>query len=193
MDEVPDLSDGLPGRVGTASVPTAGETSEKTSFSSDDGFEEWHDVTCRNYSRSEFRRDGDSPFSANIVLRPYGALGLTDGWSDGGAATLTRSPTEFRQDSRDHFTLFYVTKGEIGIEQEGRQARGKPGDFFIYDQARPIVLDFKPVYRAWMLGIPRPMLRGEDRRYTIVHGTGHRWIFQGRKARRKHCRSIGRL
>lgn len=138
--------------------PGASDTSDKTSIDAADGFEEWHDVTCRNYSRSEFRRDGDSPFSANIVLRPYGALGLTDGWSDGGAATLTRSPTEFRQDSRDHFTLFYVTKGEIGIEQEGRQARGKPGDFFIYDQARPIVLDFKPVYRAWMLGIPRPML-----------------------------------
>ena len=138
--------------------PEASGQSDKTCIVAEDDFEEWHDVTCRNYSRSDFRRESDSSFSANIVLRPYGALGLTDGWSNGGAVTLTRSPTEFRHDSRDHFTLFYVTEGEIGIEQEGRQAVGKPGDFFIYDQARPIVLDFKPVYRAWMLGIPRPML-----------------------------------
>ena len=144
----------------TRKIPdqAADVTSNKTRITAEDGFEEWHDVTCRNYSRSEFKRDSDTPFSANIVLRPFGALGLTDGWSDGGAATLTRSPSEFRRDSRDHFTLFYVTKGEIGIEQEDRQAVGKPGDFFIYDQARPIVLEFKPVYRAWMLGIPRPML-----------------------------------
>lgn len=134
------------------------QSSDATLITSDHGFEEWHDATCRNYSRSEFKRDEDGPFSANIVLRPFGALGLTDGWSDGGAATLTRSPSEFRRDSRDHFTLFYVTGGEIGIEQEGRQAVGRPGDFFIYDQARPIVLDFKPIYRAWMLGIPRPMI-----------------------------------
>ena len=169
MDEVPDLSDGLPGRVGTASVPTAGETSEKTSFSSDDSFEEWHEVTCRNYSRSEFKRDAGEPFSANIVLRTYGALGLTDGWSDGGAASLTRSPAHLRTDSRDHFTLFYVTAGAIGIEQEGRQVLGKPGDFFVYDQARPIGLEFKSVYRAWMIGIPRPMLESRvvnTRSYT---------------------------
>ena len=138
--------------------PILSGSSDKTCIAAEDGFEEWHSATCRNYSHSEFRRENGSSFSANIVLRPYGALGLTDGWSDGGAATLTRSPTEFRRDSRDHFTLFYVTKGEIGIEQEGRQAVGKPGDFFIYDQARPIVLDFKSVYRAWMLSIPRPML-----------------------------------
>ena len=158
MNESPDRTISMPRADLIKQKPEESECSGKTCIDAGDGFEEWHDVTCRNYSRSEFQRDSDSPFSANIVLRPYGALGLTDGWSNGGAATLTRSPTEFRQDSRDHFTLFFVTKGEIGVEQEGRQAVGKPGDFFIYDQARPIVLDFKAVYRAWMLGIPRPML-----------------------------------
>jgi AraC-like DNA-binding protein len=123
-----------------------------------DSFEQWHEVTCRNYSRSECEREGRGPFAANIAMRQFGALGLSQVASAAGAAKLRRTASHIRDDQRDHFMLFLVTAGEIGIDQDGREASARSSDFFLYDQTRPLTVAFKPTYRARMLSIPRPML-----------------------------------
>ena len=140
-----------------------------------DDFERWHQVTCRNYSNSELRRRDDGPFAAAISMRPFGALGLSDVSSSSGAAQLIRGAADIRRDQRDHFMLFHVTDGEIGLEQDGRQARAKAGDLFLYDQTRPLTLDFKPRYRSWMLTIPRLLLQSRVARPQVL--TAH--LFSG--------------
>ena len=121
---------------------------EKMSVDAGDSFEQWHHVTCRNYSNSEFRRDSEGSFAARISMRSFGALALSGVSSSMGEAQLIRGPADIRRDQRDHFMLFHVTEGEIGVTQDGRDARALPGDLFLYDQTRPLPLDFKPHYRA---------------------------------------------
>ncbi|MGR3715258.1 MAG: helix-turn-helix domain-containing protein [Thermohalobaculum sp.] len=136
----------------------ADPSAEIMSVDPGDSFEQWHEVTCRNYSRSECERDRREPFAAHIAMRQFGALGLSAIGSGAGVAKLRRTATHIRGDQRDHFMLFLVTVGEIGIDQDGREASASASGFFLYDQTRPLVVDFKTAYRARMLSIPRPML-----------------------------------
>ncbi|MBS0560907.1 MAG: helix-turn-helix domain-containing protein [Proteobacteria bacterium] len=133
-------------------------SAEIMSVDAGNSFEEWHEVTCWNYSRSEFERDRHERFAAHITMRQFGALGLSTIESGVGVAKLRRTAIHIRGDQRDHFMLFLVTAGEIGIDQDGREASASASDFFLYDQTRPLVVDFKTTYRARMLSIPRPML-----------------------------------
>ncbi len=123
-----------------------------------DSFEHWHQVTCRDYSFSEVERDTKRKFGARISSRAFGALTLTDASSIKGSTRLIRGPEEIRKDPRDHFMLFLVTDGEIGVVQSGREARAQTGDLFLYEQASPFSLEFEQRYHTIMLNIPRPLL-----------------------------------
>jgi AraC-like DNA-binding protein len=124
-----------------------------------DGFECWHQATCVNYCVSNIQRDPHSPFSAKIACHGFGSFLLTDASSNSSGMTrLIRGPAEIQQDPRDHFMLFLVTEGEIAVIQDGREARACSGDFFVYDQKSPFMLEFHPQYRAIILTIPRALL-----------------------------------
>jgi AraC-like DNA-binding protein len=124
-----------------------------------DSIDHWHDVTCRDYSASEYRHKSGEPFDAAISRRQFGALALSDVSSSGfGAASLIRSPADIRKDPRDHFMVFLVEHGGVSVLQEGREMTAHAGDLFLYDQARPFTLDFQHSYGGVMVNIPRPML-----------------------------------
>ena len=42
-----------------------------------DGFDHWHQVTCRSYSVTECRRVVDRRFRARITIRELGALAIS--------------------------------------------------------------------------------------------------------------------
>jgi AraC-like DNA-binding protein len=124
-----------------------------------DSIDHWHDVTCRDYSASEYRRETAEPFSASISRRQFGALSLSDVSSSGfGAASLIRSRADIRRDPRDHFMAFLVEEGGVSVLQEGREMTAQAGDLFLYDQARPFTLKFQHSYSGVVIDIPRPML-----------------------------------
>ena len=124
-----------------------------------DSIDHWHDVTCRDYSASEYKRGTGEPFSASIARRQFGALSLSGVSSAGfGAASLIRSASDIRKDPRDHFMVFLVEEGGVSVSQEGREMTARAGDLFLYDQARPFTLEFQESYSGIMLNIPRPML-----------------------------------
>jgi AraC-like DNA-binding protein len=124
-----------------------------------DSFDQWHQVTCRNYSLSECRRVSDHPFRAQITSRTFGALALSDGYSlSPDLIRLSRGSADIRKDPRDHFMLYLVLRGEIGLTQDGREARARSGDLFLYDQTQPFTLDFHHDYRTILVNIPRPLL-----------------------------------
>ena len=124
-----------------------------------DCFDQWHQVTCRNYSLSECNRISDHPFRAQIASRMFGALTLSDGCSLSPNVTqLNRGSAEIRKDSRDHFMLYLVLRGEIELTQDGREARARSGDLFLYDQTQPFSLLFRRDYRVILVNIPRPLL-----------------------------------
>jgi AraC-like DNA-binding protein len=125
-----------------------------------DCFEHWHQVTCRNYSTTEYRRPVNGTFRGRISARQFGALTVSDvssSFSDGGIE-VTRGAVEIRKDPRDHFMLYLVCRGEVSLDQDGRAARIQAGDLTIYDQAQPFTLEFGDYTRGIVLTIPRPLM-----------------------------------
>jgi AraC-like DNA-binding protein len=125
-----------------------------------DCFEHWHDVTCRNYSVTEYRRPVTGPFRGRIAAHRFGALTVSDvysSFSDCGIEVI-RGSGEIRKDPRDYFMLYLVCCGEVGIDQDGRTARIGAGDLFIYDQSQPFTLEFGGYSSGIVLTIPRPLM-----------------------------------
>jgi AraC-like DNA-binding protein len=125
-----------------------------------DGFEHWHQVTCRNYSNTEYRRPLTGPFRGRIAARQFGALTVSDVSSSIPECRIEviRGASEIRKDPRDHFMLFLVCNGEVSIEQQGRSACVRAGDLVIYDQAQPFTLEFGGDTREIVMTIPRPLM-----------------------------------
>jgi hypothetical protein len=93
--------------------------------------------------RHEYRRPVIGPFRGQITARRFGALTVSDvysSFSDCGIE-VTRGSGEIRRDPRDHFMLYLVCCGEVGVDQDGRTARIGAGDLFIYDQSQPFTLE----------------------------------------------------
>ena len=109
---------------------------------------------------TEYRRPVNGPFKGRISARPFGALTVSDvssSFSDWGIE-VTRSSVEIRKDPRDHFMLYLVCRGEVGIDQDGRTARIGAGDLVIYDQSQPFTLEFGGYSRGIVVTIPRPLM-----------------------------------
>jgi AraC-like DNA-binding protein len=127
---------------------------------SEDSFERWHEVTCRNYSRTEYRRPLSGPFKGRISEKQFGTINFSDVASSIPECRMEviRGSGEIRRDPRDHFMLFLVCRGEVHVEQNGRNALVPAGDLVIYDQAQPFTLEFGGDTREIVLTIPRPLM-----------------------------------
>lgn len=123
-------------------------------------FERWHEVTCRNYSITEYRRPLSGPFKGRIAARQFGTLTVSyvSSFIPDCRLEVIRSSAEIRRDPRDHFMLFLVCRGEINIEQNGRVAQVRAGDLVIYDQSQPFTLEFGGDTQEIVLTIPRPLM-----------------------------------
>lgn len=134
--------------------------SNVTAVRPSDGFDHWHQVTCRDFSRTECRR-APHAFRARVAIRHFGALAINDIWSattEDERICVTRSPSDIRKDPRDYFMLWLSLGGETTLSQCGREAPLHPGDMVLHDQSQPFALEFGPRARAMMVSIPRPLL-----------------------------------
>jgi AraC-like DNA-binding protein len=126
-----------------------------------DGFDHWHNVTCRSYSLTECRNVVDRRFRAPITVRTLGGLAISDTAGDmppDFSISLARGPIEIRKDPRDYFMFWLMLDGRIGLEQRGHSEIMRAGDLFLYDQSQPFVLDFGPRWRTLIVTVPRPLL-----------------------------------
>jgi len=123
-------------------------------------FERWHEVTCLNYSHTEYRQRLGGTFKGRISARQFGALTVSDVSSSipDRRLEVIRSCAEIRRDPRDHFMLFLVCRGQIDIEQNGRVANLGAGDLVVYDQSQPFTLAFGGDTHEIVLTIPRPLM-----------------------------------
>lgn len=147
-----------------------------TAVKPSDGFERWHQVTCRSYSTTECRPIVDRRFRGQITIRELGPLAIsalaTSSPPDENIR-VTRGSEEIRRDPRDYFMLWLMLEGRISLAQNGRSTLMGAGDLFIYDQSKPFVLDFGPRHRALMVTIPRPLFTA---RSPFAHQFGGRRI-----------------
>jgi AraC-like DNA-binding protein len=133
-----------------------------------DCFDDWHHLTCHNYSVTDYHRRVSGPFKGRISARQFGAFTVSDVWcSSDDRIEVVRGAAEIRKDPRDHFMVFLVCRGEVRIAQDGRASRVRDGDLIIYDQARPFTIELSEDPRVISLTIPRPLMvarlpRGEN-------------------------------
>lgn len=125
-----------------------------------DGFDHWHQVTCRSYSMTECRRIDNRHFRARVSMHSFGAFSLSEISSRTPSAelTVTRGPDEIRKGPRDDFMLWLALGGETALMQDGRSVRLRAGDLVLHDQARPFTLVFGATSHAAMVTIPRALL-----------------------------------
>lgn len=141
---------------------------ERIAVRPEDSFEHWHQVTCRQFSRTECRAPTEGHFSAQVSIRDFGDLVLDDIWSVAPGADsvqVERRSSDIRADQRDCFMYWLMLDGFAGLEQNGRCLTLRSGDMVLQDQARPFTLDIGPTCHAVMVTIPRPLL--EARSYGV--------------------------
>ncbi len=126
-----------------------------------DKFDHWHQVTCRDFSRTECRRMPRRQFSARVAIRRFATLNInhicssTDGHD---AIEVVRNPADIRQDPRDYFMLWLADGHGTTFRQAGRDVRMQAGDLVLHDQTQPFCLHFSGESRAFTVTIPRPLL-----------------------------------
>ncbi|WP_051236253.1 helix-turn-helix domain-containing protein [Ottowia thiooxydans] len=127
----------------------------------DDPFERWHQVTCRNYSVTECRAVRDHSFSAQVKVRPFGDLvisQISSQVSPGVELKVTRGRREIRKDYRDDFLVWVGGSGTTMLEQGGRSTQLGAGDMILHDQAAPFNLTFSQRSAAAMITVPRRVM-----------------------------------
>jgi AraC-like DNA-binding protein len=141
--------------LGNTSIPAAGIAAAGES----DSFEYWHEVTCRNFSTTNYRRPVKGPFRGRISTRQFGALTVSDISASFAyyKVQVTRGSAEMRKDPRDHFMLYLISRGEFILDQDDRNASMTAGDLAIYDQTKPFTLVFNDT-RGILVAIPRPLM-----------------------------------
>lgn len=126
--------------------------------SAEDGFDDWHQATCQNFSLSVCKRPVGQAFRARVSSREFGPLVMSEALSlQAESILMTRGRGEIRVDQRDHFMLYLILSGRVDLEQDRRRTSASAGDMFIYDQATPFSLEFHSS-RVVIVNVPRPLL-----------------------------------
>ncbi|CAB3774071.1 MULTISPECIES: helix-turn-helix domain-containing protein [Burkholderia] len=132
-----------------------------TSVDEGDSFEQWHQVTCRNYSVTQCDAQRNQGFRASIIGRDLGDIAIcqiASTVSGDSPLCVTRTACDIRQDRRDDFLLWVAQEGEVMFEQHDRSVRLRHGDIMLHDQAYPFSLTFSNTSASTIVRIPRDTL-----------------------------------
>lgn len=102
-------------------------------------FAYWVDLICSQYVRLECDAPVGDVFG-HIESRQIGMLALTEVRSN--TNHIRRTSSMIRGDLRDDCLVMLQRSGRGRVLQDGREARLSPGDFVLYDTARPYELHF---------------------------------------------------
>ncbi len=132
-----------------------------TAVDASDGFEQWHHVTCRQFSITQCRSIVERNFQARISVREFGALKIHNYLSTtppDDLITVSRRQPDIRTDHRDHFQLWVMLDGRTSLAQQGRAVQVSAGDIMLQDQSLPFDLELGHVAHAHMVLIPRSLI-----------------------------------
>lgn len=117
----------------------------------------WREAVCETLGPLEMRIDPDAPLHGEIEVGAVGTIGV------GRVTTATRhsvhrTPALVRQDSPDMHRLVLAVSGRPRVAQDERTLRLQPGQFTIYDFARPYDLDYDGAVELAVFSLPRGSL-----------------------------------
>jgi len=120
-------------------------------------YEAWRRIVCDTLGPLDFRSDPDVPLSGVIEGGQLGPVNV------GKVQTLTphsvhRTPGLIRRGSAELYRVVLALSGNPRLEQDGRAAQLQPGEFSIYDFARPYDLAYDSAVQLAVFGFPRDLL-----------------------------------
>jgi hypothetical protein len=117
----------------------------------------WREVVCATFVQLGVERpQRPAPgFRAEVTAQSLGGLRVATVVSEPHA--VFRSPEMIRRSPEDDFLVNLAIRGRVAVAQDGRQAILRPGDFTVYDSARPYRIGCPDPFRLLVLKIPRDM------------------------------------
>lgn len=120
-------------------------------------YEAWRTIVCDTLGPLDFRSDPDVPLAGVIEAGQLGAVNV------GKVQTTTphsvhRTPGLIRRGSAEVYRVVLALSGHPRLEQDGRAAQLRPGEFAIYDFARPYELAYDSAVQLAVFGFPRDLL-----------------------------------
>jgi AraC-like DNA-binding protein len=117
----------------------------------------WREVVCATFVQLGVEpphRPG-AGFRAEVTAQGLGSLRVATVVSEPHA--VFRSPAMIRRSPEDDFLVNLAISGRAVVAQDGRDAVLRPGDFTVYDSARPCRIDCPDPFRLLVLKIPRDL------------------------------------
>lgn len=120
-------------------------------------YDAWRSIVCDTLGPLDFRSDPDVPLSGEIEAGHLGPVNV------GRVQTATphsvhRTPGLIRRGSAELYRVVLAMSGNPRLEQDGRAARLRPGEFAVYDFARPYELAYDSAVELAVFGFPRDLL-----------------------------------
>src|ERR1700683_1624620 len=117
----------------------------------------WREVVCATFVWLDVERPQRPAlgFRAEVTAQNLGRLRVATVVSEPHA--VVRSPTMIRRSPDNDFFINVAISGRAVVTQDGREAILRPGDFTVYDSARPCRIACPDPFRLLVLKIPRDM------------------------------------
>ena len=120
-------------------------------------YDAWRSIVCDTLGPLDFRSDPDVPLSGEIGAGSLGPVSI------GRVQTSTphsvhRTPGLIRRGGSEVYRVVLAISGSPRLEQDGRAAQLRPGEFAIYDFARPYELAYDSAVQLAVFGFPRDLL-----------------------------------
>ena len=100
-------------------------------------------------------------FAGEIRSRTIGSIQLSE--VSGDEVVVSRTPGKIRQSDPGLVKLGMQVEGRGIVRQAGHEAVLMPGDFAIYDTAKPYQLEFTGAFTMFVVMFPRAELRSRER------------------------------
>src|SRR2546430_1616128 len=120
-------------------------------------YEAWRSIVCDTLGPLDFRSDPDVPLWGEIAAGQLGPVNV------GRVLTSTphsvhRTPGLIRRGSSELYRVVLAMSGSPRLAQEDRAAQLRPGEFAIYDFAKPYELVYDSAVQLAVFGFPRDLL-----------------------------------
>ena len=120
-------------------------------------YDAWRSIVCDTLGPLDFRSDPDVPLWGEIEAGHLGPVNV------GRVQTSTphsvhRTPGLIRRGSAELYRVVLALSGNPRLAQDGRAAQLRPGEFAIYDFARPYELAYDSAVQLAVFGFPRDLL-----------------------------------
>lgn len=113
----------------------------------------WNDGICSVFASLESKVLSDQPFFGKVEHCQLDFLGMSTVMSS--PVQVTRHHDHIAQATQGFYKFSFQVAGEGFLEQDGRCAHLKVGDWSVYDTTRPYVLNLPTDYQQLVIQIPR--------------------------------------